>query len=79
MLDSGAPKDEKTQTQSRMCEGSGIVLYLKASKSVAISWMLAEDTRLLGQRQRSSYSWHSRWNEHHADMGSLYPLSPAGT
>ena len=33
MLDSGACKDEKTQSRSRICEGSGIVFYLQASIS----------------------------------------------
>lgn len=52
--------------------------YKLVHQPVPVLWMLAEDSRFLGQRQRTCYSWHSKWNELHVGMGSCYPLCCTG-
>lgn len=40
-----------------------------------VSWVLAEDTRLLGQRQRT-FLWHSKQHEFYDHVGLLAPQVP---
>ena len=52
--------------------------YKRISCLVPVAWMLAEDTRLLGQRQKIYCSQHSRQHEHHVYVSSSSPQIPPG-
>lgn len=46
------------------------------SKHVKVSWMLAEDTRLLGKDKGFHYSQRSRQHEFNVHINSLCPQVP---
>lgn len=60
------------------CEGSKVLPYLQTNKLAChISWMLAEDTKLLGHKGLY-YSWHSRQQDVGFVLATLAPQIPRG-